>query len=129
MTYLPCADRVNDPDDWFIEKDGTQYGEDLVDDELRQAIVERAESLSVPAEPILEQAEELAVAEMLRRRRQARDLCFSECQARVKCLDLALDPPTRTSPDVAHGTRGGYYPEQLRKIVRLRNKRTRREAS
>lgn len=88
----PCE---SSPDDWFIEKDGRQYADDSITEEEQKAA--------------------------LRRRRHAKDACFTECYFRTQCLSLAIvdNPPT-------HGIYGGYYPEELREIRRLRDERQRR---
>ena len=62
MIDTPCMDN---PDDWFIGKDGLQYADDpeLSRDELTEA---------------------------LRRRRHAREACRMDCPVRVACLDRAM---------------------------------------
>lgn len=68
MTYQkPCASQENDPDDWFIGKDGRQY----------------------PDEELEPEAEKAALV----RRRHAKDACFVDCLVRTRCLQLALDRP------------------------------------
>jgi hypothetical protein len=63
----PCADPANDPDDWFIERDGRQYPDESLDlDEQKAALV---------------------------RRRHARDKCHVECYFRTQCLTIALTKP------------------------------------
>lgn len=119
--YLPCADDANDPDDWFVSKDGTQYAwEPLIDDDFWELVqyAARADGIEPPTR---EEAEARARKAALIRRRQARDLCHTACERRLECLGTAIDGTL----DVEHGIRGGYYPEQLRKIVTERDRRRR----
>lgn len=100
MTYVPpCARPENDPDDWFIERDGRQYP----DDQMTLRDQKAAQT----------------------RRRHARDKCHVECYARLSCLAVALGDagPTPGKLDIEHGIRGGYYPEELRQIERVRQER------
>lgn len=123
MTYLPCADPVNDPDDWFIEKYGTQYSwEPLVTDDIWEAVLHAAEQDEIEP-PAREVAEQRARDAALVRRRHARDMCFTQCESRLECLGLAIDDPR--GHDLA-GIRGGYYQEQLKKLVTEREKRASR---
>lgn len=63
MTMTPCSDPANDPDDWFIGRDGRQYSEDQLTEE------------------------EFEVAKA--KRIAARAACY-RCPVRLKCLDVAL---------------------------------------
>lgn len=66
----PCSSPENNPDDWFIERDGRQYPDESLDlDEQREALV---------------------------RRRHARDKCHVDCYLRVQCLTIALSKPEPT---------------------------------
>ncbi len=114
MTYLPCADEANDPEDWFIEKDGLQYA--------WEPLVTEQDGVDPPAREV---AEERAKKAALVRRRHARDKCHTLCERRLDCLGLAIDGDR---PDF-EGIRGGYFQEQLKKIVDEREKkRQEREA-
>ncbi len=125
MTYLPCADEANDPEDWFIEKDGLQYAwEPLVTDDIWEAVLHAAEQDEIEP-PTREQAEARARAAALVRRRHARDMCFTLCERRLDCLGLAIDGDR---PDF-EGIRGGYFQEQLKKIVDERNNRRARRGA
>lgn len=95
MTYqTPCQNPDNDPNDWFIGRDGKQYPDDPFDTE--------------------EQSEAAAKREALIRRRRARAACY-ECYFRMQCLDIALEDHE------SHGTWGGYYEEELRQIRNMRD--------
>lgn len=118
MTFVPpCRRPENNPDDWFIEKDGRQYEDDvLVPDSELEKVAFEARALYV------EGREDLILRAALRRRRQAKEKCFNECIARVRtaCLGDALEAGMTD-----YGTRGGYYPEELRKIKRAQAARDR----
>ena len=97
-SLLPCASPENDPDWWFIEKDGgaaeaKRDGVTMTPDEISAA---------------------------LRRRRQAKDKCFLDCptSSRLRCLDFGLSENNQT-----YGIYGSYYPEERRKIVEEMKKR------
>lgn len=92
---VPCERPENDPEDWFIERDGKQYPDD-----------------------------EMPVPNALKRRRHAKDACHTECYFRLQCLDLALQNPTPAT----YGTWGGYYPEELREIRKVRDDRAARRS-
>ena len=132
---IPCADPANNADDWFIEKDGKQYPDDvLVTDEQVDAYLAEVrtaydatglEDLDLPdREDARADLEAKAVKAALVRRRHARDKCHVECYFRLACLTQTLDGPGGTD----YGTRGGYYPEELRKIENLRAERRARRA-
>lgn len=105
-----------DPDDWFIEKDGRQYPDDvLVPDEELEKVAFEARHLYV------EGKEDLIIRENLRRRRRAKEACY-QCPFRLECLKISLE----TRPE--YGTFGGYYPEERRKILRLMDARRSRES-
>lgn len=122
MTFVPpCRRAENDPDDWFIERDGKQYPDDvLVPDEELEKVAFEARALYV------EGREDMLIRDALRRRRQAKEKCWNECITRVRtaCLDVAM------SSDVQeYGIHGGYYPEEIRKMKRaLAQRRARRQA-
>lgn len=128
MTYqTPCSSPENDPDDWFISKDGRQYPDeplvsiqDAVDhlDEIDPNGT-RYEALIVR---VREDLEEKATKAALVRRRHAKDACFVDCLVRAKCLSVALE----TRP--AAGTWGGYHEEELREIQSEISRRKRNRA-
>lgn len=114
MTEPRCSATDVDPDDWFIERDGKQYPDDVLVTE-----VEVAEALM--AFPIGEEVDEAqlradleaaALKRQLQRRRHAKDACY-QCPLRLQCLQYALEH------NIQHGTWGGYYQEELRKIRKL----------
>lgn len=121
----PCADPANDPNDWFISRDGKQYSDDdfLTDDD-RIEILERANEFGLEGEEriaFIESAQDDLEAEAkkdaLRRRRWAKDKCFVECYFRLHCLDRAL----REQP--SHGTWGGYDEDELKVLYEKINNR------
>lgn len=127
MSFVtPCQRPENDPDDWFIGKDGKQYSDDEILSpervaEIRQAIHDNAEHYTDPtaaADAAVDRAEERATKAALTKRRHARDKCHLECILRLQCLGAGLD--------VSHGTWGGYFEEERREIVKLRDERQRR---
>ena len=104
---LPCKESGS-PDDWFIARDGKQYPDEEF---IHIGDVEIPDWDSIPAEQIdeiVEDLEKAAKQKALIRRRKARDACHQECLFRTRCLDLAI------TLDVAHGTWGGYYEEEIR---------------
>lgn len=126
---VPCADPANDPDDWFIEKDGKQYPDDptLTEEQVNEASCDEDGLLLESVEEIeaaVNAAEAEAIKEALRRRRHAKDKCHVECYRRLQCLGLALGekPPE-------YGTFGGYYSEELREIRKLRAERQSRRSA
>jgi len=112
----PCQNPANDPEDWFIERDGKQYPDDVLvpDSELEKVAFEQRADY-------VEGREDLLIRDALRRRRHAKDKCFTECSERFECLSLAIDGPT-----IEYGTFGGYYTEERREIVRARDARAAR---
>lgn len=132
MSYqTPCHDPANNPDDWFISRDGKQYpDEPLVgygNAEVLKAWGEEEERLGRPLtddeeRKVDDRVFEEALKAQLRRRRHARDKCHTECYFRTQCLGQALEG------DHMHGTWGGYYEEELREIRReiARRKRAKR---
>ena len=129
---VPCENPENDADDWFLERDGKQYpDEELLTDDDRLAILEEANGLGLEGTErveFIEAVEDDLEAEVLKRnlqrRRHARDKCHVECYFRTQCLTIAL-----TKPEPSHGTWGGYYPEELKQIRTLRDKREKTRAS
>lgn len=120
MTYqTPCSSPANDPNDWFISRDGRQYPDDtfLTDAEVRSIA---ASVLVIEGETVeghcdrVEAALAAAIGERKRLaligRRQAKDKCHNECYFRTACLGRALDEGQD------HGTWGGYYEEELREV-------------
>ena len=131
MSFIPpCRRPENDPEDWFIERDGRQYADDeVVPEAQREAIRSALEDLH-DREPTAEEmdaavdmAEEVIVKDALTRRRHARDKCHVDCYLRTQCLGIAL------GTDANYGTWGGYYPEQLKQIRDLRDKRAARRSA
>jgi hypothetical protein len=126
---VPCADRTNDPQDWFIRSDGRQYSDDeFLDREERRLVMLAVLPREAEAPADLAERQEAAVRAAvsnrkraaLTSRRQAREACF-ECPIRLACLDQAL------MQNQQHGTWGGYFEEQLAEIRRTRDSRRRRE--
>lgn len=126
MTYeTPCA-RSENPDDWFIGRDGKQYpDDDLLDDDIRLEILEDANRQELTGDArisFIEKAQDRAEADAKReglgRRRRAKEACH-ECYLRTHCLDVAI------RDDMLHGTWGGYYEEELREIRREMSRRRR----
>lgn len=120
---VPCERPENDPQDWFIEKDGKQYPfDDLITDDDVADYLERVDPPvdQVSIKDIREILEAEAVKDALVRRRHAKDKCHVECYFRLQCLEMALDQHER------YGTWGGYYAEELRAIRRTRDARQRR---
>ena len=129
MTYSPCADRTNDPQDWFIRSDGKQYSdEDLLTADERRRIT--LSVLRVTGETDDEHEARCRLArnaarnnrrrQMLARRRQAKDLCWTRCEMRDTCLAGAMERVER------HGTWGGYLEEELTEIRAEQARRRRR---
>lgn len=125
----PCARPDNDPNDWFIGKDGKQYADDvLVTEADIDAWIDSVDIGKTPTpserESIRSVLEEPILKARLKARRDAKDACFTECYLRNECLSIALgdNPPT-------HGTFGGYYEEELKEIRRLRDRRSRARAA
>jgi hypothetical protein len=126
VTHSPCADRKNDPQDWFIRQDGKQYPDDIVLTEAERAGVARS-VLRIGGETFEEHEARIARAinaavnnrkrAALIRRRQAKDLCWSGCPIREGCLAQALERGEM------HGTWGGYLEEELVQIRRRRGRR------
>lgn len=127
MSFVPpCRRPENDPDDWFIGRDGKQYSDDeLIGVEARaraagEALEAAPDGLLVGdylliANRAIQAAENEALRKALARRRQARDKCHVECILRLHCLDAGLEDP--------NGTWGGYYAEERRQIVAVRDER------
>lgn len=111
---MPCRQPENDPDDWFISKDGKQYADDplITEDEvmahLAQVDPDGTRSLE-EIERVWDRLEGDAKRKALQRRRHAREKCH-QCPVRTHCLGLALES------EMTHGTWGGYYEEELREI-------------
>lgn len=121
----PCAAPENDPEDWFISKDGRQYpDDDLVFNVASLVADARANFDDRPEDEIVQEAEDQAVQAALVRRRHAKDKCHVDCYLRTQCLGLALAP---NAP--LHGTWGGYYEEELKKIRDLRDERQRQRTA
>jgi hypothetical protein len=133
MTYVqPCADPENDPEDWFISRDGKQYPDDpmpgysgeTVSAAWDVAIEELGRDITdAEMKRIDDRVYDDSQRSQLRKRRHAKEACH-ECYFRMGCLDQALKPDTPAT----HGTWGGYYEEELREIRREidRRKRARR---
>jgi hypothetical protein len=132
VTYqTPCQNPENNPDDWFIGRDGKQYPDDDllteagVEDiftEVRSRITPEEDGYVEEADKAIARAEAQAKREALIARRKARAACY-ECYFRGRCLDIALDNVE------THGTWGGYYEEELRQIRNARDARRNRNAT
>lgn len=122
MVYeTPCAAPENNPDDWYISRDGKQYPDEdfLTDQEMRgiaRAVLpiegETDEEHRDRVDRAITTAEAARRRQALARRRHARDACRSDCLLREQCLGKALEPMTPAT----HGTWGGYYEEELRSL-------------
>jgi len=114
----PCEDPANDPEDWFLERDGKQYVDDVLvtDEELENVHWEQRADY-------VEGLTDLRVRAALRRRRHAKDKCFTLCEQRASCLSQALDGLT-----IEYGIFGGYDREERREIIRVRDARAARRA-
>lgn len=123
MNYeTPCAE--GNPEDWFIGRDGKQYpGDDIVSREhveAHLAEIDPTHELGVDdRDKAVDRLEASVKRGALRRRRHARDKCYTECYFRTSCLDLAL------KNDHQHGTWGGYYEEEIREIRKEISRRKR----
>lgn len=128
MTYqTPCSSPNNNPNDWFISRDGKQYPDDELLTEAEKNGISKS-VLRIDGESMDEHGRRveyaiLAAAGNRRNaaktaRRRARDKCHTECYFRTACLGRALDEHQD------HGTWGGYYEEELRE---LRKEITRRK--
>lgn len=116
MTYIPpCAEPAADPDDWFISRDGKQYGDDIVLTAAEARMVTRSVLPTAGEQP---EEHEARVASALRaavasrktkalgRRRRAKEACLS-CAIRPECLEKAIEE------GFTHGTWGGLYEEEV----------------
>lgn len=115
----PCSSPDNDPEDWFISRDGKQYPDDeFLTDAERQGIArsvlqimgESAEGHQRRVDRAITHVEAERRRRALQRRRQAREKCYSQCKVRTDCLEKAL------KGDHVHGTWGGYLEEELREL-------------
>lgn len=114
-----CSDPANDPNDWFISKDGKQYADDEFLTAAERAGLEKsvlpiegesAEDHQARVDKAIYQAESARKRANLQRRRHAKEACQTGCYFRTQCLDQALNN------NEVHGTWGGYYEEELRAI-------------
>lgn len=107
----PCRHGDQDPEDWFITKAGTQYPFEPIElsDEEVDAI---AATLPEDLDDAIARAVEVEKAARLLRRKKARRAC-GDCPIRTACLNGAIE---RREP---HGTWGGAYEEELRKVYAL----------
>lgn len=115
----PCQDPANDPDDWFLGRDGKQYSDDILvtDEDVEEALISRGWPEGVTRQTVIDALTAEVVRENLTRRRHAKDLCHTECPARFACLGLAFDP-TRDLPNVVpSGTWGGYFEEERKAMA------------
>lgn len=124
-TALPCEDN---PDDWFIGRDGRQYVDDefLTDDERKRIAksVLRIEGESDEdhrdrVDAAIEAGERSRRRAEIVKRKEARASCYG-CPVRLHCLDLGL------SIEMPHGTWGGHFEEQIRAMQREIKQRRRR---
>lgn len=123
----PCASPENDPQDWFIDKAGKQYVDDVFvsDDEMFE-ILEEADRRYLEGDERVDfigrtkrQVAGDNKRAQLGKRRRAREKCRTECYLREQCLEIALS----TSTPATHGTWGGYFEEELTDIRRKQRKR------
>lgn len=128
----PCADRKNDPQDWFIRADGKQYPfDDLLTQPERRGISrsvlpiggETAEEHEVRVERALNAAVNNRKRIALARRRRALSLCWSECPIREACFTTQMEQRS------VHGTWGGFLEEEWEEIRREQTRRSRRRVS
>lgn len=116
MSFVtPCRRPENDPDDWFLGRDGKQYSDDPVMTVQEITDVRLQYDNEQEADLAVEEAEAFRLREAVKRRKAARSLCHTDCILRLQCLEAGLE--------VSHGTWGGYYEEERAQIVRLRNER------
>lgn len=132
----PCQADENNPDDWFIGRDGKQYAdEDFLSAAEMKAVGmtvaplegETADQHRDRIDKAVTAAESDRRRRALARRRHARDACRTDCLLREACLAKALEDDTPAN----HGTWGGYYEEELRQLrlgISRRNKRRARRA-
>lgn len=130
MTQIsPCADRTNDPQDWFIRADGKQYSDDDLLTEVERRGISRtvlaiggetAEEHEIRVERALNAARSNRKRIMLARRRRAKSLCWAECPIQDACLAQAL------GRGEMHGTWGGYLEEELAEVRKEQARRRRR---
>ena len=130
MTHIsPCADRANDPQDWFIRPDGKQYAfEDLLTPQEIQAITltvlgkagETEEEHAARVESALSAARANRRRAALARRRRAKSLCNTSCSIQSDCLRKGLDNRE------VHGIWGGLYEEELAEVRKIQDRRRRR---
>jgi hypothetical protein len=122
ITSPPCHDN---PDQWYTERDGRRYDDELLvtEDMIREAVGAEAERLAPrPPVEVLDDLVADVTKQRLIERRQARDLCHTECPVRTICLELALTNREQ------YGIWGGYFPEQRRELERQMDARTARIA-
>jgi hypothetical protein len=122
----PCGMPENDPNDWFIEKDGRQYSDESIFtvDEVA-SIWDLAYAEDLNPDEVLDEATQKRLKANLVKRRHAKDKCHRECKIRTQCLSQGMDTPWGVR---AYGIWGGYYPEELRVIDRERRAHVRRRA-
>jgi len=129
VTYVPCADRTNDPQDWFIRPDGKQYSDEdlLTEDERRRitlSVLRREGETPEEHENRCRLARNAArnnrKRKQLARRRRAVSLCNTKCAMQIECLSGALDRRE------IHGTWGGLLEEDLAETRRIQDRRRHR---
>lgn len=118
MSQTPCADRSNDPNDWFIRSDGKQYSSDDFLTEAEQGSIARSVLRLASDTPELHKARVDAAISAARgarkrvalaARQAAKSKCYS-CPVRIECMSKALDNGEM------HGTWGGYFEEEIAEI-------------
>ena len=131
MTNTPCADRKNDPNDWFIRPDGKQYTDDefLTEDERRgvsRSVLPIGGETAEDHEARVKRAINAAIGNRRRaalaRRRAAQSLCRT-CPIMIECMTRALDD------NETHGTWGGLLEEELAETRREQARRRRRRVT
>lgn len=114
----PCSEPDANPDDWFIGRDGKQYGDEELLTEAEKLSVakttmwlngEPTESHEARVKSAIAARERDKKRKSLQRRRHAREACM-QCPIRLGCLRTAVDEM------IGHGTWGGLFEEQIREV-------------
>lgn len=114
----PCE---SSPDDWFIERDGKQYRDDILVDFNDVDLVELDLQGPGAAQEFIDRAEAEARKQALIRRRKAREACHNDCPVRLQCLDAGL--AKYDDDGELHGIWGGYFAEDVIRIGLARQRR------
>lgn len=115
MATTPCSQPDVDPNDWYIDRHGKQYGDEpWLSAEEKEKL---AAALAEQGLDRLKQISEIARTEArlrrdaLIRRRQAKQACF-DCSIRLECLSGAL------ARRESSGIWGGMFEEEIQKLQR-----------